>query len=114
MTGSDTPETARVGVETDEVRALDVLRRGLAVSDDLRRGLGVTAAVAVFAAVGRLIVPILVQLVLDHGVLGAEGYRPGLVWVLSLSASQRCWLWRLRAARPTSGWCEWLSRRCSG
>ena len=86
MTTSDTPETARVGSEADEVRALGVLRRGLAVSDELRRGLGVTAAVALFAAVGRLIVPILVQLVLDHGVLGADGYRPGVVWVLSLSA----------------------------
>ena len=86
MTTSDTAETARVGSAPDEVRALDVLRRGLAVSDELRRGLGVTAAVAVFAAVGRLIVPILVQLVLDHGVLGPGGYRPGVVWVLSLSA----------------------------
>ena len=53
-----------------------MLRRGLAVSDELRRGLGVTAAVAVFAAVGRLIVPILVQLVLDHGVLGQADTGP--------------------------------------
>ena len=92
MTWSNDPEDPGVAGEvdetdeTDEVRALGVLRRGLAVSDELRRGLGVTAAVAVFAAVGRLIVPILVQLVLDHGVLGADGYRPGVVWVLSLSA----------------------------
>ncbi len=68
------------------VKALRVLRRGLAESEGLRRGLGVTAAVAVFAAVGRLIVPILVQLVLDHGVLGQQGYRPGVVWMLSLGA----------------------------
>ena len=89
MTTLDNAEAAPVGGEVgapDEVRALGVLRRGLAMSDELRRGLGVTAAVAVFAAVGRLIVPILVQLVLDHGVLGADGYRPGVVWVLSLSA----------------------------
>ena len=68
------------------MRALRVLRRGFAVSDELRRGLGITTAVALFAAVGRLIVPILVQLVLDHGVLGAGGYRPSVVLVLSLSA----------------------------
>ncbi len=64
-----------------------VLRRGLAESDDLRRGLGATAAVAVLAAAGRLIVPILVQLVLDHGVLGPGGYRPAVVWLLSLGAA---------------------------
>ena len=68
----------------ESVKALRVLRRGLAVSEELRRGLRVTAAVAVFAAVGRLIVPIMVQLVLDHGVLGPAGYRPGVVWALSL------------------------------
>ncbi len=72
--------------EDEPVRAMRVLRRGLAVSEELRRGLWTTAAVAVFAAVGRLIVPILVQLVLDHGVLGPEGYRPRVVWALSLSA----------------------------
>ena len=72
--------------EDEAVRAMSVLRRGLAESEELRRGLWATAAVAVFAAVGRLIVPILVQLVLDHGVLGPQGYRPRLVWALSLSA----------------------------
>ncbi len=63
-----------------------ILRRGLAASDELRRGLGVTVSVALLAAAGRLIVPILVQLVLDHGVLGPGGYRPAVVWTLSAGA----------------------------
>ena len=70
----------------EEVKALRVLRRGIAMSGELRRGLPVIAAVGLFAAVGRLIVPIMVQLVLDHGVIGPRGYRPGVVWALSLTA----------------------------
>ena len=75
---SDPPET--------EVQALRVLRRGFAMSPELRRGLPVIAAVGLFAAVGRLIVPVMVQLVLDHGVIGPDGYRPGVVWALSVAA----------------------------
>ncbi len=71
---------------TEEVKALRVLRRGIAMSTELRRGLPVVAAVGLFAAVGRLIVPVMVQLVLDHGVIGPDGYRPGVVWALSLAA----------------------------
>ncbi|MDE0268534.1 MAG: ABC transporter ATP-binding protein [Acidimicrobiaceae bacterium] len=41
---------------------------------------------AVFSAVARLVIPILTQLVLDHGVISEEGYKPGLVLGLSLSA----------------------------
>ena len=68
------------------VRALTVLRRGLAVSEELRRGLPVTVMVALFAAAGRLIIPILVQLVLDHGLIGPAGYRPEVVWALASGA----------------------------
>ena len=89
------PDTALGGVRdaeapdapaTEDIKALQVLRRGVAMSSELRRGLPVIAAVGLFAAVGRLIVPVMVQLVLDHGVIGPDGYRPGVVWVLSLAA----------------------------
>ena len=89
--GGTDPRRAGIG-ETrsepaeEEVQALRVLRRGIALSRDLRRGLPVIAAVGLFAAVGRLIVPVMVQLVLDHGVIGPEGYRPGVVLALSLAA----------------------------
>ncbi len=78
----ETPDGSAEG----EVKALQVLRRGVAMSSDLRRGLPAIAAVGLFAAVGRLIVPVMVQLVLDHGVIGPGGYRPGVVWALSLAA----------------------------
>ena len=78
----ETPDASATG----DIKALQVLRRGIAMSSELRRGLPVIAAVGLFAAIGRLIVPVMVQLVLDHGVIGPDGYRPGVVWVLSLAA----------------------------
>ena len=85
-TVADDADSADADSPDESVRAMRVLRRGLAMSEELRRGLGVTASVALLAAVGRLIVPILVQLVLDHGVLGPDGYRPAVVWALSAGA----------------------------
>lgn len=71
------------GEATPDVGALTVLRRGLAISPELKSGLRVTLGLAIAAAAGRLIVPILVQQVLDRGLLGDAGYRSGFV----LSAS---------------------------
>ncbi|MCY4176649.1 MAG: ABC transporter ATP-binding protein [Acidimicrobiaceae bacterium] len=82
MSGNSNRAAEDAGAD-GQVKALQVLRRGAAMSTRLRRGLPLIAAVGLFAAVGRLIVPVLVQLVLDHGVLGADGYRPGVVWTLS-------------------------------
>ena len=80
------PDRALDAPATEDIKALQVLRRGIAMSPGLRRGMAVIAAVGLFAAVGRLIVPVMVQLVLDHGVIGPDGYRPGVVWTLSLAA----------------------------
>ena len=80
-TGSD----ATTG-SSEDVRLLQVLRRGLQVSPELRKGLLGTAAMAVGAAVGRLLVPVLIQQVLDRGILPPGGYRPGVVWALCAMA----------------------------
>ena len=72
--------------EQPSIGALDVMKRGLRVSPELRAGLGITVVMALTAASGRLVVPILVQLILDNGVLGDEGYRAGYVWTASLLA----------------------------
>jgi len=65
------------------VSAVQVLRRGLAISPELRTGLRVTVGMAMVAAIGRLIIPITIQQVLDRGVLSDAGYRPGFVWAVS-------------------------------
>ncbi len=72
--------------ESPEIGGLTVFKRGLKVSPDLRNGLLVTVLLALTAAAGRLIIPILVQLVLDRGLLGDDGYRPGFLWAVSLGA----------------------------
>ncbi len=67
--------------------AISVLRRGLAVTPELRDGLVLTAVLAVATAAGRLAVPVLIQQILDRGVLGAAGYRPLFVNLACLAAA---------------------------
>jgi len=72
--------------ELPNVGAFTVLRRGLAISPELKTGIRVTILMALAAAVGELVVPILVQQVLDKGLLGEAGYRPGFVLLASALA----------------------------
>ena len=72
--------------ETPSIGALAVMKRGITVSPELRAGLAITVVMALTAAVGRLIVPILVQLVLDNGVLSEDGYDGAYVWTVSMAA----------------------------
>jgi hypothetical protein len=68
-------------------RALAVLRRGLRESPELRRGMAYTVGMALAGAGGRLLVPILVQQILDHGFDGPAGFRPWFVYGLSAAAA---------------------------
>ena len=60
--------------------ALAVLRRGLAVSPELRVGLVFTLVMALATALGKIAVPVLIQQILDHGLLGDGGFQPGFVY----------------------------------
>jgi putative ABC transport system ATP-binding protein len=71
-----TPEEDRIRT----ARPVAVLRRGLRATPELRSGLGFTIALALAQAGGKLAVPVLVQQVLDRGVLGPEGFRPEFVY----------------------------------
>ena len=67
--------------ENDDVGTigvLDTLRRGWAASPELRRGLGGTIAFAFLGAAGRIVVPVLITLAIDHG-LRPGHLRPGYV-----------------------------------
>ena len=74
----DPTELLTEEVETPSARAMEVLRRGLAVSPELRTGIAFTIAMAVATAIGRLVTPVLIQQILDKGVSGSAGFRPGL------------------------------------
>nr|WP_239118966.1 ABC transporter ATP-binding protein [Planotetraspora thailandica] len=55
-----------------ERSATQTIRHGLRLSPEFRRGLGGTLALAVLATLGKVIVPIAVQQVIDRGLGGAE------------------------------------------
>lgn len=65
--------------------ALKVLRRGLADSPEMRKGLGYTIALAMFYSIGSLMVPILMQQILDRGL--AHGFRPTFVYTACVLAA---------------------------
>jgi ATP-binding cassette subfamily B protein len=67
-------------VVTDTGGAMSVLRRGFAASPELGRGLRVTVGLAVVNAVGRIVIPVLIQQILDKGVLSGEGFKPGFTF----------------------------------
>jgi ATP-binding cassette subfamily B protein len=69
-------ETDRGETGTLQRGTMQVLRRGLAESPELRKGLRLTVMFAVIGAVGRLTIPILIQQVIDKGLLADEGFRP--------------------------------------
>lgn len=59
--------------------SVDAFRRIVAEMPELRVGVGLSAGLALATSAGRVVVPILVQQVLDRGILGPDGYRPGFV-----------------------------------
>jgi ATP-binding cassette, subfamily B, bacterial len=67
--------------------AISVLRRALRANPGLLRGVRTTVLLAVMGAGGRVVVPILIQQVLDRGVLGPAGLRLGLVAALCAGAA---------------------------
>ncbi len=60
--------------------AVAVLRRGIAATPELKVGLAFTVGMAVSSGAGRLAVPVLIQQILDRGVIGDDGYRPDFVY----------------------------------
>ena len=60
--------------------ALGVLRRGLAVTPELKEGIALTLVLALATSAGKLAVPVLIQQILDRGVRGDAGFRPGFVY----------------------------------
>ena len=86
VTSSDSALDLLDDSSAPDVGAWAVLRRGVRESPELRAGMWVTLTMAFLSAGGRLVIPVLMQLVLDRGVLGPEGYRPDVVWGLAFVA----------------------------
>ncbi len=73
--------TAGGGRADSEGGAMSVLRRAIHTSPGLLRGLRTTVILAMFSAGGRVVVPVMVQQVLDRGVLGPDGVQMQVVLV---------------------------------
>ncbi|HUG83259.1 MAG TPA: ABC transporter ATP-binding protein [Euzebya sp.] len=68
MSGTLTADTPDLhGSQESQAGAAETLRRGLALSPELRVGLAVTGLLAVLATAGRVVVPVLVQQIIDRG-----------------------------------------------
>jgi putative ABC transport system ATP-binding protein len=78
LEGIDTDDLPPTAV--DELGAIGVLRRGLAVSPELRAGIVFTALMALATAVGKIAVPVLIQQTLDRGVLDDNGFNGRFVF----------------------------------
>ncbi len=59
--------TAPELLEEEQPPALQILRRGIRESPELRKGIGVTVSFALFSALARLVLPVLVQQAIDGG-----------------------------------------------
>ena len=66
--------------------AIDVVRRGVARTPEIKRTIVFSAVISISVALGRLAIPVLVQQVIDRGLLGEQGYRSGLVFSLAAAA----------------------------
>jgi ATP-binding cassette, subfamily B, bacterial len=66
-------------VSQEPIRALSLLRRGLAASPELRQGIAATLLLALVAGGGRVITPVLVQQVLDHHVTAGPVRTAGVL-----------------------------------
>lgn len=82
--------------------AMRTIRRGLALSPELRRGLPGTIALALLATAGKVIIPIVIQQVLDFGVT-ADG--------VDMSHVMRMIMVALGAVAITAGATGWMHLR---
>ena len=67
--------------------AVAVLRRGMRATPTLRRGALTTIGFALLSGAGRVSIPVLVQQVLDRGVLGDAGVQLPVIYELSAAAT---------------------------
>ncbi|MDY7105667.1 MAG: ABC transporter ATP-binding protein [Actinomycetota bacterium] len=70
--------------------ALDVLRRGVRDRPELRVGFAASVGMGIATAVGKLSIPVLVQQVIDRGILGPDGWDPTFTYTACAIALVLC------------------------
>ena len=79
------PEQHEAALETDIEGSWRVLLRGLRESPELRKGLGFTVVLSLLVTAANLVIPVLIQQIVDHGFQG--GFRPAFVYGLCAAAT---------------------------
>ncbi len=64
--------------------AISVLRRGIRQSSEIRQGIVPTAFMGLAVALGRLVIPVLIERTINDGILQPAGVDPGVVVRLAL------------------------------
>ena len=64
--------------------AISVIRRGLAATPELTQGIGLSAALGVVLAVGRIAIPVVLQQAIDRGGLSSGNVDVDIVLQLGL------------------------------
>lgn len=82
-----TPSTSARIETTSDLGVLGTIIEGVRLSPAMKKGIGITAAIALIATVGRLVVPAAVQRVTDHGLLAEGGVAVTIVWQTALVAA---------------------------
>lgn len=82
--------------------AMRTIRRGLSLSPELRKGLPGTIAIALVATAGRVIVPVVIQQIIDGGF---NGERVDMTFVIQMTVIA------LAAVLVTAGFTGWMHLR---
>jgi ATP-binding cassette subfamily B protein len=87
MTAAADHQTSARIAATSRLGVLATVRRGVQVSPEMVQGFGLTAALAVVAAAGRIVVPVTVQQTVDTGILAPGGPDVNRVVLLAVAAA---------------------------
>ena len=74
----------------ERIRAMRLLRRGLAASPELRRGAALTLTLALVAGGGRVITPVLVQQTIDRHITGGRAQLSGMLVLAGAVVASAC------------------------
>ena len=72
---------------TEPIRAMEVLRLGVRRTPELKKGFVASLAFAMVIAIGRLVVPIAIQQILDKGVSDGSPDWPFVLWTCAAAAA---------------------------
>ena len=72
--------------DAEPIKAMEVLRSGVRATPELKKGFAASLSFAMVIALGKLVVPIAIQQILDKGISGGSPDWPFVVWTCAGAA----------------------------